>query len=82
MEALGIALSIIYLIGCIALIVIVMLQESKSEGAGVITGEQNSYFSSKKGKNKEEVLSQLTIVLGIFFGVVALALGLIVAFLN
>ena len=76
MEIVEVILSIIYFIACISLIVIVMLQDSKSEGS-VITGEQTSYFSSKKGKNKEQVLSSLTIFLGVFFGVLALVLGAI-----
>ncbi|MBQ3848795.1 MAG: preprotein translocase subunit SecG [Clostridia bacterium] len=82
MTILEIALSIIYLLGCIALIVVVLMQDSKSEGIGVITGGTDSLFSQKKGKSKEQVLGQLTIVLGVFFGVVALALGVLLTFFS
>lgn len=82
MTILEIALSIIYLLGCIALIVVVLMQDSKSEGIGVITGGTDSLFSQKKGKSKEQVLGQLTVVLGVFFGVVALALGVLLTFFS
>lgn len=82
MTILEIALSIIYLLGCIALIVVVLMQDSKSEGIGVITGGTDSLFSQKKGKSKEQILGQLTVVLGVFFGVVALALGVLLTFFS
>jgi len=82
LTILEIALSIIYLLGCIALIVVVLMQDSKSEGIGVITGGTDSLFSQKKGKSKEQILGQLTVVLGVFFGVVALALGVLLTFFS
>ena len=82
MDVLKLILSLIYLIACVVLVIVVLIQDSKSQGMSVITGEQDTFFSSKKSKGKEAMLTNLTIILGIFFAVVALVLGAIFSFVS
>ena len=79
MEALQIVLGIFYMIICLLLIIIVSMQESKSEGlSSVITGENTeSFYNKNKGMSKERFLSKLTIVLSVFFAVVAIVLSVL-----
>ena len=58
----------------IALIAVVVLQSGKSAGmSGSIAGGAETIFGGKK-KGLDEVLSKATIILGIAFGLVTLAL--------
>ena len=60
MTALKIVLGVFYMLICLIVIIIVALQESKSEGlSSVITGESSdSYYSKNKGLSKERFLSK------------------------
>ena len=59
---------------CIALIASVVLQSGKSAGlSGSIAGGAETLFGGKK-KGMDEMLSKATMVLGILFGVVTMAL--------
>ena len=69
----------IYLIICIALIVVATIQTKDANGASeAIMGSSTSNFYEKnKGRTKEGKLKRLTIILGIAFIVVSIALGVI-----
>lgn len=69
----------IYVIICIALIVVATIQTKDANGASeAIMGSSTSNFYEKnKGRTKEGKLKRLTIILGIAFIVVTLALGVI-----
>jgi preprotein translocase subunit SecG len=59
----------------IALIAVVVLQSSKSAGmSGSIAGGAETIFGGKK-KGIDELLSKATMVLGLLFGVITLALA-------
>jgi len=64
---------------CLVLIIIILKQESKGDGlSSVITGENSeSFFSKNKGLSKERFLSKLTVVLSVFFAVVAIVLSVL-----
>ncbi|MBZ2174171.1 preprotein translocase subunit SecG [Schnuerera sp. xch1] len=67
--------SIIFLISSISLIVAVLLQESKSEGLGAISGGDNNNFFSKSGnRSKEEILRKITTISAIVFMISAIIL--------
>lgn len=70
-------LTIVYVIICIALVIIVLSQEGKSANlTSSITGGgyDNSYWSKNKGNSKEAVLKKITAVLGFLFIAMALLL--------
>ena len=79
MTALKVILGIFYMLICLVLIIIILKQESKGDGlSSVITGENSeSFFSKKKGLSKERFLSKLTVVLSVFFAVVAIVLSVL-----
>ncbi|MBP3325498.1 MAG: preprotein translocase subunit SecG [Coprococcus sp.] len=68
---------VVYVIICIALVIIVLSQEGKEASlTNSITGGgyDNSYWSKNKGNSKQEILKKVTTVLGILFVLVALLL--------
>ncbi len=69
----------IYVIICIALIIIATIQTKDSTGAsGAITGSStNNFYEKNKGRTKEGKLKRYTIILGIAFIVVSIVLGIL-----
>ena len=76
MEILKIILTIIFVIDCIALSAIILLQEGKSAGLGTISGEAESYWGQNKGRSMEGALVKSTKFLAILFLVLAVVLNL------
>ena len=76
MEALRIILTIIYIIACIALVVVVLMQEGKSAGLGAISGAAETYWGKNKGRSMEGKLVKFTTALAVFFIVFAIVLNL------
>ena len=73
------ALTIVYIIICIALTVVVLLQEGKQGGlTGAITGGAQTYWSKNKGRSKEGILAWVTTILATLFIVLSLVLHLVV----
>ena len=75
MGVLRIILTVIFMIDCIALVALVLMQEGKSAGLGGIAGASDTYWSKNKGKSKESVMKKITVVLGILYFVLALLLS-------
>ena len=69
----------IYIIICIALIIVATIQTKDSSGAsGTITGSSTSnFFEKNKGKTKEGKLKKWTIILGITFLVLTVVVGIV-----
>ena len=57
---LKIILTIVFVLICIALTVIVLLQEGKSQGLGAIGGMADSYWGKNKGRSMEGTLEKFT----------------------
>ncbi len=79
MEVLKYIVLGIYLIVCIALIIVATMQTKDSSGASsTITGSStNNFYEKNKGRTKEGKLKRLTIILGIAFVVLAIILGIL-----
>ena len=71
MDILKIVLMIIFAIDCIALTVIVLMQEGKSAGLGAISGIADTYWGQNKGRSMEGALVKSTKFLAILFIVLA-----------
>ena len=69
-------LSIIFVIICIALSAIILLQEGKTQGLGSIGGMADTYWGQNKGRSMEGALVKSTKFLAILFMVLALVLNL------
>ena len=76
MEIMKTVLMILLAIDCIALTIVVLLQEGKSAGLGTIGGMADSYWGQNKGRSMEGTLVKVTRVLAVLFILLALALNL------
>ncbi len=79
MEIVKYVILAIYLIICVALIVVATLQTKDSQGAsGTITGSTtNNFYEKNKGRTREGKLKRFTILLGVLFVVLAVLLGIL-----
>ena len=70
-------LAVVQIILTIAMIVLVLCQDSESEGlSGVITGSKNdSFYGKQKGKALKAVLSKLTVIVAISLLIVTLGIN-------
>ena len=67
MEILKTIITIIFVIDCIALSAIILLQEGKSAGLGTISGAADSYWGQNKGRSMEGALVKSTKFLAMLF---------------
>ncbi|MCI8269431.1 MAG: preprotein translocase subunit SecG [Lachnospiraceae bacterium] len=77
MNMLKIILSVIFVLICLALIVIILLQEGKSAGLGSISGMADSYWGKNKGRSMEGTLEKFTKAAAVLFMVLALVLNIL-----
>ena len=76
MEIVRIILTVVFIIVCLALIGIVLLQEGKSAGLGAIAGAAESYWGKNKGRSMEGTLVKITKYLVVAFIVIAAVLNI------
>ena len=79
MQILKYVLMVLYVIDCLALIVITMMQNKDSNGAsGTIVGSStNNLYEKNKTRTHEGKMKKWTIILGVAFVVLAIALGIV-----
>lgn len=75
MQILRTILTILFVIDCIALTVVVLMQEGKSQGLGAIAGAADTYWGKNKGRSMEGGLVKATTVMGVLFFVLAIVLN-------
>lgn len=68
-------LTIIFILVCVALTVIVLMQEGKSAGLGAISGAADTYWGKNKGRSMDGMLVKVTKYLGVLFIVLAAVLN-------
>ena len=73
MNILKIILTVIYAIDCIALTVVVLMQEGKQQGLGSIAGVADTYWGKNKGRSMEGKLVKYTKILAVLFFLLAIA---------
>lgn len=76
MEVLRIILTVVYILICVALVVLVLMQEGKSAGLGAISGAAETYWGKNKGRSMEGMLVKLTRVLVVLFIVISAVLNI------
>lgn len=76
MEILRIILTVIFVLDCIGLTVIVLMQEGKQQGLGTIAGVADTYWGRNKGRSMEGGLVRATTVMAILFFVLAVILNM------
>ena len=68
-------LTVVFIIISLILTVVVLLQEGKSAGLGVVNGAADTYWGKNKGRSMEGILVKLTKVLVALFFILAIALN-------
>ena len=76
MGILKIILTVIFVIDCILLTVVVLMQEGKSQGLGAIAGGAESYWGKNKGRSMEGGLEKATKIMAVLFFVLAIVLNI------
>ena len=72
MEILRIVLTVLFVIDCIGLSVIILMQEGKSQGLGSIAGMADTYWGKNKGRSMEGAMVKESKIMGVLFFVVGL----------
>ena len=69
----------LYVIVCIALIIVALMQSKEDAGmSNTITGSSsNNFYDKNKGRTKEGKLKRWTIILGVIFVVLSIALSIL-----
>jgi preprotein translocase subunit SecG len=72
-------LAVIYLIICLALIILVLNQAKEDNGASgaIVGGSSNNFYEKNKGRTKEGKLKRATVVLMVCFFILTIVLGII-----
>ena len=76
MAVLKIIIQVVFILMCIALTALVLMQEGKSAGLGAISGAAETYWGKNKGRSMEGKLVKITKYLAIGFMVVSVILNL------
>jgi len=69
-------LTILFILICIALVILVLLQEGKSAGLGAISGAAETYWGKNKSRSMEGMFVKITKYLAIAFLIIAVLLNL------
>lgn len=76
MAVLRTILLVVFILICIALVIIVLMQEGKSAGLGAISGMADTYWGKNKGRSIEGALVRTTKILAVCFIILAAVLNL------
>ena len=77
MEILRTILTVIYVIDCIALTVVVLMQEGKQQGlGGAIAGISDTYWGRNKSRSAEGTLIRATKIMAVLFIVLSVVLNM------
>ena len=76
MGALRIILTVLFIIACIALVVLVLMQEGKTAGLGAVSGAAETYWGKNKGRSMESKLVKITTGLAVGFMLLVVILNL------
>ncbi len=63
-------LTVLLVIVSLCLMVVVLMQPSKSEGLTLFTGIKDTFYSRNKGRTREALMWKLTIVFAILWAIV------------
>jgi len=78
MEALKIVVNVVYIIVCLVIIALVLLQAGRSAGiSGTIAGGAETFFGKNKGRDYNALLSKYTGWVAVLFVIISVVLVLL-----
>ena len=75
MQTLTIILAVVDILVCVALIVLVIMQQGNAQGLGSLAGSTETFFGKNRGSASDAMLKRFTTVLSIVFVALTLILG-------
>lgn len=79
----AILLGVLLIVTSLAIIIVVLMQESRSQGlSGAIAGGAETFFGKNKGRTIEQKLVKITKICAVIFFVLSLVSTLIVLFVK
>ena len=79
-QVIKIIVMVLFILICVALTSLVLMQEGKQQGLGAIGGIADTYWGKNKGRSMEGVLVKSTTILAIAFMIIALLLNIPILF--
>ena len=77
MNALNYVVGVIFILVCAVLVILVLLQEGKSQGLGAIQGTvENTYWGKNKGRSTEGMKKKATVFLCALFIILSILLDM------
>ncbi len=76
MEILKTVLTVLYVLDCVGLIIVVLMQEGKQQGLGSVAGMADTYWGKNKGRSMEGGLVKATTLMAVLFFVLAIVLNM------
>ncbi len=77
MNTLDYVFGVIFILISATLVVLVLLQEGKSQGLGAIQGSvENTYWGKNKGRSTEGIMKRVTVILSVLFVLLSLFLDM------
>ncbi len=67
MSTLRLIATIVYIVVCVVLVIVVLMQEGKSSGLGALSGAADTYWTKNKGRSTQGVLVKITRVAAVLF---------------
>ena len=68
--------TVVFILICLALTVIILMQEGKSAGLGAIAGAADTYWGKNKGRSMEGMLVKVTRALVALFIIISAVLNI------
>ena len=80
MSTLRLIATIAYIVICVLLVIVVLMQEGKNSGLAALSGTADTYWTRNKGRSAEGILVKITRVAAVLF--VALSVVLCTSWLD
>ena len=74
MSTLKLIATILYIIICVAIVIVVLMQEGKDSGLGAVSGAADTYWTKNKGRSSEGIKVKVTAVLAAVFIILSVVL--------
>ena len=74
MSTLKLIVTIAYIVVCVVLVIVVLMQEGKNTGLGAQSGSSDTYWTRNKGRSAEGILVKITRVAAVLFVVLSVVL--------
>lgn len=77
MSGISVFISVIYIVFCVAMVILVLSQEGKQQGLGTIAGgNTDTYWAKIKGHTKEGIIPRITAILACLFLLVSILISM------